>query len=67
MTEVAQQPVDPQALVSQGLDQDTADWITNCLNNEGLAGQIMVKMWFAIATGETTVEQLGQTVGVIKE
>lgn len=67
MTEVTQQPIDPQVLVSQGLDQQTADWIANCLNNEGLAGQIMVKMWFAIVTRETTVEQLGQAVGVIKE
>ena len=60
-------PLDPKELVSKGLDQQTAEWIADCLNNQGLAGQIMVKMWFAVASGETTIEQPGRDIGVIKE
>lgn len=67
MTEARQKVLNPQELMDQGLDRETADWIADCLNNQGLRGQIMVKMWFAVATGETTIEQLGRDCSVIKE
>ena len=67
MAEVERKSLDPQELVVQGLDQDTAEWIADCLNSRGLGGQIMVKMWLAVATGETTFEQLGRDIGAIKE